>query len=274
MLNIKLRKYLFPFVALTETRNSRAFELRAFANSYISNISYNVTGRHKMFGKTCVNAVYLFAGVLLFSAQAWAGETSSPHVHAHYYTNHVETHPSQGDVRVIEGAQATLTMTKTGAFASIETSELVPGHAYTLWFVVINQPEACENSPCNANDVLKRTSMTKADVGYGDGLIAGPDGNGQFTTFRKLGNLPQAWLGTGFKDPWKAEIHLVVHDHGPVIDGREAEMIGSYRGGCTDESLPEVVPASAKSDGAAGPNSCKLVQDVIFVQPRQMMVAQ
>ena len=57
-----------------------------------------------------------------------------------------------------------------------------------------------------------------------------------------------------------------IHDHGPLIDGREAEMTGTYRGGCMDETLPEIVPATAKADGAVGPNSCKLVQDVIFVQ--------
>jgi hypothetical protein len=207
----------------------------------------------------------LTAAALLLALPAWAAGSSNPHVHAHHYTSHVETHPSQGDVRVIQGAEATLVMTKTGAFASIETNELVPGNAYTLWFVVVNNPKACENSPCNAQDVLTRTSMTKADVGYGDGLVAGADGKGHFTTFRSLGALPQAWLGTGFKDPWAAEIHLVVHDHGPLIAGREAEMTGTYRGGCLDQSLPDIVPATAKADGAAGPNSCKLVQDVIFV---------
>lgn len=217
--------------------------------------------------RTSCESFVLVAAALLLPTQIWAAEPSGPHVHAHYYTNHVETHPSQGDVRVIEDAEATLVMTKAGAFASVETKELVPGNAYTLWFVVINDPASCENSPCNADDVLKRTSMTKADVGYGDGLVAGPNGKGHFTAFRPLGALPQAWLGTGFKDPWGAEIHLVVHDHGPLIPGREAEMTGSYRGGCTDDSLPEIVPTTAKGDGAAGPNHCKLVQDVIFVQP-------
>jgi len=218
-----------------------------------------------MLGKSCLTSS-LVAVALFIPAQVWAADASGPHVHAHHYTKHVETHPSQGDVRVIEGAQATLVMTKAGAFASVETTELEPGNAYTFWFVVVNNPGECENSPCNANDVLKRTNMTKADVGYGDGLIAGADGKGHFTTFRPLGTLPQAWLGTGFMDPWGAEVHLVIHDHGPLIDGREAEMTGTYRGGCMDETLPEIVPATAKADGAVGPNSCKLVQDVIFVQ--------
>ena len=226
-----------------------------------------------MFGKSSLK-VSLSVIALFTPMQALADGGANPHVHAHHYTNHVETHPSQGDVRVIDNAKATLVMTKSGAFANIETSELVPGNAYTLWFVVINEPSACENSPCNANDVLKRTSMTKADVGYGDGLIAGNDGKGHFTTFRSLGELPQAWLGTGFTDPWASEIHLVVHDHGPVIAGREAEMTGTYRGGCTEESLPGIVPATAKADGSVGPNGCKLVQDVIFVQPGHMVAAQ
>ena len=154
------------------------------------------------------------------------------------------------------------------------TQERLRSNAYTFWFVVINQPKACENSPCNAKDVLKRTSVTKADVGYGDGLIAGPDGKGQFTTFRPLGALPRAWLGTGFNDPWASEIHLVINDHGPLIAGREAEMTGTYRGGCTDQSIPGIFPSTAKADGAAGPNSCKLVQDVIFVQPQSKMMTQ
>ncbi len=221
-----------------------------------------------------IYSISLLSASLLLPVYAGAAEPANPHGHVHTYTKHVETHPSQGEVRVIDGAQATLVMTKAGAFASIQTSELVPGNAYTLWFVVVNEPRACENSPCNAKDVLTRSDLTKADVGYADGLIAGPDGNGQFTAFRPLGALPQAWLGTGFEDPWGSEIHLVINDHGPLIAGREAEMTGSYRGGCTDQSIPAIMPATARADGAAGPNACKLVQDVIFVQPQSQVMTQ
>jgi hypothetical protein len=43
-------------------------------------------------------------------------------------------------------------------------------------------------------------------------------------------------------------------------------MLQSYRGGCTDESLPGAFPDTAKNDGIPGPNTCQLFQDVIFQQ--------
>ena len=70
----------------------------------------------------------------------------------------------------------------------------------------------------------------------------------------------------GLTNPEGAEIHLVVHDHGPLLAEKVATMIGSYRGGCLDDSIPEMVPAKAKADGEPGPNKCALVQDVIFIQ--------
>ena len=69
-----------------------------------------------MSGKSFIT-LSLFSVGLLLPAHVWAAEPSNPHTHAHYYTKHVETHPSQGDVREIKGAQATLVMTKAGASA-------------------------------------------------------------------------------------------------------------------------------------------------------------
>lgn len=178
----------------------------------------------------------------------------------------VETHPSQGDVRTIKGATATLVATRRGAFVSIATRELTPGNAYTLWWVVINKPGACEGSPCSPDDVLQRMDITKADVGYADGLIAAEDGTGRFTSHLPVGPLPQAWYGNGLDNPQGAEIHLVINDHGPLLPDMARSMLGSARGGCSDESLPKMFPASAMTDGMPGPNTCRLVQDVIFTQ--------
>lgn len=183
-----------------------------------------------------------------------------------FYTKTVETHPSQGDIRDIPGSEAVLLTTAKGVFASLQTSELTPGNAYTLWFVAINNPTACDNSPCKGSDVLGMPDKVESDVGFGDGLIAGPDGTGTFVTHRPIGEIPQAWIGTGLTRPETAEIHLVVHDHGPLIQGREAEMIGTFRGGCAEESLSDMAPDTARADGQPGPNTCALVQDVIFVQ--------
>lgn len=220
---------------------------------------------------SCAVAVAATAFLCLPAA---AGGGSGMDVKAQLYTKTVETHPSQGDVQEIEGSKAILLTTERGVIASVETSGLTPGNAYTLWFVAINNPSACKNSPCKGSDVLGMSDAVQSDVGYGDGLIAGPNGTGVFTTHRKKGEIPQAWIGTGLTHPATAEIHLVVHDHGPLIQGREAEMIGTFRGACTEESLSKMAPDTARADGEPGPNTCKLVQDVIFIQDGTKTVSQ
>lgn len=206
------------------------------------------------------------AAAVIAAAPALAEQAPDNQAQANVYIKDVSTHRSQGDVRTVEGATATLVTTEDGAWASFDTRELTPGNAYTLWFAAINQPDACEDTPCMSPDVLGRSDEVQSDIGYGDGLIAGPDGTGQFVTYRAAGELPQAWFGNGLQDPQGAEIHLVIHDHGPLIAGMERNMITTYRGGCADDSLPEVVPQSAKADGEPGPNTCNSVQAVIFEQ--------
>lgn len=213
------------------------------------------------------------AATALLCGPAAAGGGSGIDLKAQLYKKAVETHPSQGDVREIPGSEAVKVTTKEGIFVSLKTNELVPGNAYTMWFVAINNPEVCDSSPCTGKDVLTRSQAVKSDVGYADGLIAGADGAGHFSTFQPVGELPHAWLGGGLTHPKVAEIHLVIHDHGPVIPGREAAMTQSYRDGCADDSLPAIVPeATAKANGMSGPNTCKLVQDVIF-EPGSMVAS-
>ena len=78
------------------------------------------------------------------------------------------------------------------------------------------------------------------------------------------GDLANAWYGNGFEDTRSAEIHLVVNNHGPKIPNQLGDMLHTYRGGCTDESLPPPFPATAKADGIPGPNNYRLYQSAIF----------
>ncbi len=178
----------------------------------------------------------------------------------------MKSHPSQGDVRRIDGATAALMTTAAGAFVSVSTSGLTPGNVHTVWFVAINDPAACETSPCKTLDVLKRTAMTKSDVGFADGLIVGADGTAEFAGHVPVGDLRGAWFENGYQQAQTAEIHLVIQDHGPLISELAEEMTTSYRGGCTDESLPPPVPDTARADGTPGPNTCRMVQFTIFEQ--------
>ena len=57
-------------------------------------------------------------------------------------TTFVETHSSQGDVVRIEGSIGTLFTTDDSVTMAVSTSGLIPGHIYTAWWVIANNPEA------------------------------------------------------------------------------------------------------------------------------------
>lgn len=181
-------------------------------------------------------------------------------------TTVVMTHPSQGDVVEIAGSNASLTSTPEGASMTVKTSHLSPGHAVTAWWVAINRPENCATAPCTSKDVLNNTDVVKAEVTYAGGQIIGENGEASFSWQLPAGEAPNPWFGHGFTNPLGAEVHIVLNDHGPVIPEIRENMLSTYRGGCTDESLPAAFPATAKADGQPGPNTCRLFQVVIFQQ--------
>jgi hypothetical protein len=180
----------------------------------------------------------------------------------------VRTHPSQGDVREIEGGQAELFVTEEGITVNFRTAELEEGHVYSAWIVILNNPENCETSPCTATDILANTDSTNAEVTWGDGILVGTDQRMSFAGFLPAGEVPEGWYGNGITNPFAAEIHVVINDHGTLIPEMASSMLNSYRGGCTDESLPPPFPDTAKADGEPGPNTCRLVQAAIFQQPQ------
>lgn len=184
------------------------------------------------------------------------------------YQDAVQTHPSQGPITTIEATSAKIVSYEEGIAVNLNTQMLEPGHVYTLWFVAINKPKACANTPefCTSTDVLKSTKTTESDVIYADGTIADENGAASFKTFIEVNNPKYFWFSGGLKKPLNAEIHLVINDHGPALPDVLHSMLTSYRGGCRDEGLPAAFPETAKSDGIPGPNTCRLVQMVRFQQ--------
>jgi hypothetical protein len=178
-------------------------------------------------------------------------------------------HAQSGNVQfspVGEDASAQLVRNQNGISYSIQTQGLRPGHAYTVWVVVINNPAACTASPCSPQDILV-TPATSSQVIYGGGHVVGDDGRAGFGGHLSTGPLPAGWLSNrGLDDPLGADVHLVLNDHGPVLAEFMPEMIQTYRAGCTDASLPAIFPPSAKADGTPGPNTCRLWQVAIFEQ--------
>lgn len=184
----------------------------------------------------------------------------------HVTSSAVRTHPSQGDIREIEAGLAELITTEAGAMMSFRTAELEDGHVYTVWWVVVNNPSACSESPCPTSDILGKSDLVESDITWGDSLLVDATGRMEFAAFLPAGAMAESWYGNGFTNPMGAEIHVVINDHGPLIPDLAANMLNTYRGGCTDESLPPPFPNTAKADGVAGPNACRLVQFAVFQQ--------
>ena len=179
-------------------------------------------------------------------------------------TSTIFTHPSRGDVTAVDGAVARMTAMEEGVFVNFETAGLKPGHAHTLWFVTVGNPAACAKSPCTGKDVLLSSDAVQSDAGFAGGVIADDEGRAIFAAFQPVGPVPGGWFGHGFTGADTSEVHLVIKDHGPLIEGREAAMLGTFRDACTEESIPAPFPAISRADGMEGPNTCALVQFSIF----------
>jgi hypothetical protein len=171
---------------------------------------------------------------------------------------------AQSGSGIVPGAWAKLVRNDHGAKFTFRATHLIPGHVYTAWFVIVNDPAACATAPCTAADVILNSEAVSSDVTYGAGHVAGNSGQASFSGHISAGALSNSWFGNGFTNPRGAEIHLVLNDHGPMIPDLVSNMLHSYRGGCTTESLPAIFPPTAMADGIPGPNTCRLYQVAIF----------
>ena len=160
-------------------------------------------------------------------------------------------------------AEAMLVRRADGVSFRVRTNQLRPGHAYTVWFVAINNPSACAVTPCSGPDIVLNPE-TDSQVTYGAGHLSGASGRAAFAGAFQAGPI-EGWLPDGgLWDPMTAQVQLVLNDHGPMLAGYLPEMTHTYRAGCTDASLPAIFPASAKADGTPGPNACQLYQVAVF----------
>lgn len=187
---------------------------------------------------------------------------------ADHQTTPVNWHPQSGMAGAVgNGAMATLVRRERGVSFTFQTNSLNPGHAYTIWFVVVNNPAACTVSPCSGPDIILNPD-TDSQVTYGAGNIAGGNGTATLAGAFRAGAI-EGWLpDRSLNDPLSAEIHLVLNDHGPAIAAYLPSMIHSYRGGCSDASpFPPIFPATALADGVVGPNTCLLFQSAAFTAP-------
>jgi hypothetical protein len=137
---------------------------------------------------------------------------------------------------VIPGTGTILVRTKEGVGMTMHSFGLVPGNAYTAWFGIFNNPQACATTPCSAADFMN--PHVRGVVLNATGQIAGEDGTADFGAFRAVDDTAgQAGVGTAMalERPLRAEIHLVVRSHGAAAlddpDLLQAQL-SMFNGGC------------------------------------------
>jgi hypothetical protein len=119
----------------------------------------------------------------------------------------------------VKVGSSTLVRNQNGVTVTVNTSELDPGSAVTIWLVVFNNG----------------TSGGPDDVIYGAGHVVGGNGTANFAAHLNEGDtggslFPQP--SPGLIDAETAEIHIVVRSHGPAIPGMIPEQIHTVGGGC------------------------------------------
>lgn len=188
----------------------------------------------------------------------------------------VQTAPvlSFADFSQVGGAR--LTRTPEGVKYRVETTGLVPGNAYTLWIIPFNHTPGCQAgtpgaSLCGGADVVNDDALP--DMAWAAGDIADGNGTVSFSGRRGIGDLvgsvndPVGLPAYGLLDPFGAEFHFVVHDHGPMIPEFMPDMVTTLDGGCTDAGVPAPGVSSPWNDheyGARGPNTCQSVQFAVL----------
>ena len=115
----------------------------------------------------------------------------------------------------LDQGDATFTRTLDGASISADADSLTPGNAYTMWWVIWNDPTQCA-VVCGEPDL----GVDGNTVLYAGGAIASEAGTASFTWHLSVGGpVPAAVIPGALTNPIEATIHLVLRDHGPALTG-------------------------------------------------------
>jgi hypothetical protein len=131
-----------------------------------------------------------------------------------------------------------LVRTPAGLSYTYHTSSLRAGHVVTVWVVVFNNPEHCATRPCTMQADVPNPDV-QADFHYAGGHVIGGSGRGNFGGHLATGDVSGSGLAelgaqaVPLLDPYKAEVMLALHSHGPAVPGQVLKaQLTSFLGGC------------------------------------------
>lgn len=169
---------------------------------------------------------------------------------------------------LVDGATARLQRLESGLATRTDTRELTPGHVVTLWWVVFNNPDECATSPCGLGDLF--VEAVEAACLAADGAVVTGTGTAAFSDRLGIGEdrdscLPHfGGVDHGLISPQGAEVHLMVHDHGPVQPGLVPTMRSTFDGGCDFE---DPYPLGTFGVPPVEAGQCATIQAALFLAP-------
>ncbi len=125
--------------------------------------------------------------------------------------------PGHSFIDWVSGASSTLTRTANGVNVSVQTSGLPEGHAVTVWALIFNNPSACGAGGCEETRGDLRVGAVQGSVQRVTGHVVGTTGS--FAGHLNIGEATQTAFGPGLLDPFGAQIHLIVREHGVAASG-------------------------------------------------------
>jgi hypothetical protein len=150
---------------------------------------------------------------------------------------------------------------------TLDDTDLREGDVYTVWFVVFNDWQQCPSGDCGSDPMdYDDPDLVGLDIGYATGEIVRQDGELKVAAFVPRGMLDGfpdelgQTSGRGLERPLRAEIHVVLRDHGPLEPNLAIDQLTTYMGGCDYGSSP-MSPGSA---GAAGDYRCADRYSAVF----------
>jgi hypothetical protein len=146
--------------------------------------------------------------------------------------------PAAGDVV----GTAELTRTAAGVHLTANSTLLDVGAAYTLWWIIFNNPAACDPAGCSEADF--GTPAVEASVMNATGRVADATGNATFSAFLPVGFMHtnpsslngRQLFGPGLQSAAGAVIHVVIRCHGPWSGN--IEQISTVAGDCLNTDSP------------------------------------
>jgi hypothetical protein len=154
------------------------------------------------------------------------------------------TDPVRGHISIDRGAES--------VDVNAHLRGLNPGHAFTVWAVIWNDPGECDAGGCGEDNLGVDGNVV---IFSGIGGVASGGGN-----LNASGTLPEDGgdgpIPGGVTNTEGAEIHFVVQDHGPASDNAADLLLQTttFEGGCGDGAPP-----------TAPPETCVDVQAAVFL---------